>query len=476
MIFAISATIVLVTAQAGVAFAAGTCDQSSEQCRTIYDYYAQNNVLFYSAAATGGGTCSGSAPAAPATPGDGTTTSPGYSAAQVASFAGESVSSTWNIPDGTAEQWYLKSGNSPISYFGITSSNIGQITAAVKAAGVSPAFFYIYAVNENSHQNSMGGGFINHYKAGEGGLVEDQTIAAAVTDATVDAKYLVAQAQVTGAHPGTGGGEPDDLPTAEAQKLLDALPAGSIGKVYIPATSAVTAEIEDLYGLTGAWTGLYGAPLETAMKAIVAMGGDPMTGGTTVTPDSGGGSGCTGGTTACPSGTTVAGAPGKMGIAICWAVGIGNNPGYGYDQSLPTINGHKARESGWYAYQSNPGCTTACGDFDCSSFVASALTYAGYFQTDPFFATGTEATDLASAGFKQVATSASTSANLQAGDILIADNHHTEMYIGNNQDVRASQDENGDIDGGQVGDQTGDEIGVVPFYDDGWTEVWRASN
>jgi hypothetical protein len=48
-----------------------------------------------------------------------------------------------------------------------------------------------------------------------------------------------------------------------------------LGKVYIPATAACTAEIEDLNGITRDWTGLYGNPLQTLMNTIKALGGNP---------------------------------------------------------------------------------------------------------------------------------------------------------------------------------------------------------
>ncbi len=359
-----------------------------------------------------------------------------YTLDQVKAFAATPITSTWNISDSTVEQWFLKQSGAraTVTKYGLTSGNIGQITSAVKAAGLSPVFFYLYAVNESGGA----GGFINHYPNDIGG--------GGPANATRDAKYLVTLAQQTNGTPATGGGEPADMPTVDAQNVLKSLPAGSVGVVYIQATSAVTAELEDLSGKTGDWTNLFGRPLSAAMQNIQSMGGDPAQGGTV---------GCAGGVTG-------------QGIAkaISWAEMIANNDGYGYDQDT--------RESGWAKWQSDPSCTTQCGSFDCSSFIAAALTVAGYFTTNPEFSTFTEAATLAPAGFIKVASAATSSANLQLGDILLNTVSHTAMYIGNGQIVAASHNENGGISGGQVGDQTGDEIHIEPFYNDAWDSVWRA--
>ena len=362
---------------------------------------------------------------------------------QVKTFASEPITSTWNISNSTAEQWFLKQAGAQATKakFGLNSSNIGRITSAVEAANVSPVFFYLYTVNEGGGA----GGFINHYGSDISG--------GGPANAKRDAEYLASQSKDKSAGPATGGGEPSDMPTAEARQILSSLHSGSIGVVYIQATSAVTAELEDLSGKTGGWSGLFGKPLSDAMQNIKTMGGDPQQGGSTSTSTGD----CTG-----TGGVTGQG----IASAVSWAVMIAKNNGYGYDQ--PT------RQTGWEKYQSDPNCASQCGSFDCTSFISAVLTAAGYFKTNPNFA-GNEASELEGVGFKQVATSATTSANLQPGDILIAANH-TEMYIGNNQNVGAHINENDGVSGGQVGDQTGNEISVKPFYDDNWIGVFRAPN
>jgi hypothetical protein len=394
-------------------------------------FYSANDILFYDPSScnstNSGGTSS--------------TGSPGASTIdQVKTFASEPITSTWNISNSTVEQWFLKQAGAQatIAKFGLNSSNIGQITSAVEAANVSPVFFYLYTVNEGGGA----GGFINHYGSDIPG--------GGPANAKRDAEYLASQSKDKSAGPATGGGEPSDMPTAEARQILSSLPLGSIGVVYIQATSAVTAELEDLSGKTGDWSGLFGKPLSDAMQNIKTMGGDPEQGGSAVS---------TGGCTSSVTGQGIA-------KAVSWAVMIANNNGYGYDQ--PT------RETGWEKYQSDPNCASQCGSFDCTSFISAALTAAGYFKTNPNFA-GNEVSELEGVGFKQVATSATTSANLQPGDILLTADH-TEMYIGNNQNVGAHINENDGVSGGQVGDQTGNEISVTPFYDDNWIGVFRAPN
>lgn len=387
------------------------------------------------------GSCSSSSGSTPAGTGasDGT-----YTLTQVEAFLSEPITSTWNISDSTVEQWFLKQAGAQatVAKYGLNSSNIGAVTTAVRAAGVSPVFFYLYAVNEGGGA----GGFINHY----GGDVPG----GAVPNATRDAQYLASQSQVTNGSPATGGGEPADMPTAEAQQIYNSLPAGSIGKVYIPATSAVTAELEDLSGKTGDWTGKFGTALEPAMQNIQSMGGDPTQGGASTAPGN------------CSSSGGVTGT--GIAKAISWAIMIANNNGYGYDQ--PT------RTSGWAKWQSDPTCTNQCGSFDCSSFVAAALTEAGYFTPNPEFTTENEAQYLQQAGFTNVTSSVdlNSGGNLQPGDILVNQADHTAMYIGNNQVVQASINENGGVSGGQVGDQTGQEIDIVQYYNFPWNSVWRA--
>lgn len=372
----------------------------------------------------------------------------GVDSSQILAFAASSIDSTWGVSDSTAEQWFLQQAGArtAIAKYGLNASNIGNITSAVKAAGVSVVFFYAYAVNEGGGS----GGFINHY--------DHEVAGGGVGNATSDAEYLADQSKIMDSHPSwIDAGNPVDFVPKDVQDAGNAafqsMPSGTIGRAYIPATAATTWEVYYPNGLKGEYNKVqdYGSPLHDTMQNIQKMGGDPSQGGAT-------------------SGSCSSGVAGE-GItkAINWAKKIAEGDAYGYDQDT--------RASGWAKWQSDPSCTNQCGNFDCSSFVAAALAEGGFsIDASHPFATFTEGEQLEKAGFTKVASSAPTSANLQPGDILINTANHTAIYIGNNQTVEAWHNENGSYHGGQPGDQDGDEIGIHTFYDYPWDAVYRAPN
>ena len=97
-------------------------------------------------------------------------------------------------------------------------------------------------------------------------------------------------------------------------------------------------------------------------------------------------------------------------------------------------------------------------DYDCSSFVISALD-AGGFPMKSYGATytGNMGAALAKCGFKRVSdVNLSSGAGLQAGDILLNPATHTEMYIGGGYTVGAHSSETGGKTG-KTGDQTGNK-------------------
>jgi len=59
------------------------------------------------------------------------------------------------------------------------------------------------------------------------------------------------------------------------------------------------------------------------------------------------------------------------------------------------------------------------------------------------------------------------------GDVLLNDEHHTAMYVGNGQIAMASIDEHGHASGGAPGDQTGRETLVRSYYNKPWSCVLR---
>ncbi len=58
----------------------------------------------------------------------------------------------------------------------------------------------------------------------------------------------------------------------------------------------------------------------------------------------------------------------------------------------------------------------------------------------------------------------SDGSGMQRGDVLLNIKNHTAMFIGNNELVHASMNENNQISGVQTGDQTGKEIRVQNYY------------
>jgi len=146
----------------------------------------------------------------------------------------------------------------------------------------------------------------------------------------------------------------------------------------------------------------------------------------------------------------------KIEKAIKWALGIAASPAHGYDQN-----------SRW-----GP-------DYDCSSFVISAMQNGG-IPLKSAGATTTHNMEQAGirVGFKDVVGSVSTGSGkgLRRGDILLNTANHTALYIGDGKVVQASINELGKITGGKPGDQTGREIWSGPYYNyrkGGWDSVLR---
>lgn len=96
-------------------------------------------------------------------------------------------------------------------------------------------------------------------------------------------------------------------------------------------------------------------------------------------------------------------------------------------------------------------------DYDCSSFVGTALAKAG-FPVSQYSTTRNLGEQLVNAGFVQCGKP------WKRGDIHLASGHHVTMSVDANRIVHASQSENGGI-AGQTGDQTGKEICVRSYYD-----------
>lgn len=124
----------------------------------------------------------------------------------------------------------------------------------------------------------------------------------------------------------------------------------------------------------------------------------------------------------------------KIENAVAWAEQIAADDRHGYSQ----------------LHRNGP-------DYDCSSFVGTALAKAG-FPVSQYSTTRNLGAQLEKAGFVKAEKP------WRRGDIHLAAGHHVTMSVDANRIVHASQSENGGIDG-QTGDQTGKEICVRSYYD-----------
>lgn len=124
----------------------------------------------------------------------------------------------------------------------------------------------------------------------------------------------------------------------------------------------------------------------------------------------------------------------KIEKAVAWAEQIAADDRHGYSQ----------------VHRNSP-------DYDCSSFVGTALANAG-FPISIYSTTRNLGEQLENASFVKCGKP------WKRGDIHLASGHHVTMSVDANRIVHASQSENGGIDG-QTGDQTGKEICVRSYYD-----------
>lgn len=132
--------------------------------------------------------------------------------------------------------------------------------------------------------------------------------------------------------------------------------------------------------------------------------------------------------------------------AISWAISTANDNSHGYSQS-----------SRW-----GP-------DYDCSSFVISAFKSAGVNVGAATY-TGNMRAQFTQHGFCWIPWSQiGGTSNLQRGDILLNEKTHTEIYLGNSQNVGAHSNRGYP----QTGDQTGTEVSVSGYYYHPWNGVLR---
>ena len=129
-----------------------------------------------------------------------------------------------------------------------------------------------------------------------------------------------------------------------------------------------------------------------------------------------------------------------------------------------------------YSQVNRWGSPNTWSDYDCSSLVISAYQAAGVPVKDKGATyTGNMYKVFTACGFKDVTKdiNLATGKGLIAGDVLLNHQDHTAMMISTTQLAQASIDENGNIMGGKVGDQTGYEIATRSYYNYPWNCVLR---
>ncbi|MDE6088766.1 MAG: SH3 domain-containing protein, partial [Oscillospiraceae bacterium] len=138
----------------------------------------------------------------------------------------------------------------------------------------------------------------------------------------------------------------------------------------------------------------------------------------------------------------------EMESALQWAIQTANDDSHGYSQS-----------NRW----GNP-------DYDCSSFVISALRNAGIPTLNADTTRNLKA-NLTAENFTWIPRGSRALSNtdwLERGDILLS-NGHTEIYLGNRKTVAAHQD----YGYSKSGDQNGKEISVGNYWYDNKYGNWQ---
>ncbi len=344
-------------------------------------------------------------------------TTPGstyIASSEVLSFAGQSLDSTWGIDDSTAEQWFLQAIPCKVSQYGLNSNNIKEVTTAIKSAGVSPAFFYAYSVTEGCSQGN-GDGFINHYASGYYASNGGNT---AVNAATGDAQYLSKIAGDMETNPAwIDAGNPVYDPPKDVKDAGNAdfqsMPAGTIGRAFIPSTAAATWEVYIPEALSGSVNNVrdYGPPLSRVMESIIEMGGD-LSNPSTVGSGSSGSVECVtsgSGSSSALSGSIaqVAEEMGKWGAEYQACYIFGGGHGWSQEQMDTAIENHFTGQYG----------------IDCSGFVSAVIYKAtGIYRV---WSTNTMCDD--TANFQEVT-------DPQPGDFAINCSAHVAVIVGVNAD------------------------------------------
>lgn len=129
-----------------------------------------------------------------------------------------------------------------------------------------------------------------------------------------------------------------------------------------------------------------------------------------------------------------------------------------------------------HGYDNREGHRMGDPDYACSSFVAACYRFVGVNVPANSY-TQTMRKQWREYGFRDVASKVNlrTGANVKKGDVLIAPGKHTAICINSftHRLAEACGNPRGGAANGEPGDQTGREIKLRPWYDDGWTQCLR---
>lgn len=135
----------------------------------------------------------------------------------------------------------------------------------------------------------------------------------------------------------------------------------------------------------------------------------------------------------------------NLEMAVKWMEDVAHDDSHGYDQ----------------ANRNGP-------DYDCSSFIGTALNKAGY-KVNKASTTRNLEKQLLNNGFEKISVGAAR----QRGDIFLKVGDHVVMCVDGSNIVHASINEKGTVTGGKTGDQTGKEICVRTYYNGNWDFHFR---
>lgn len=124
-----------------------------------------------------------------------------------------------------------------------------------------------------------------------------------------------------------------------------------------------------------------------------------------------------------------------------------------------------------YITYDEPPRVTSVGDFtatqyDCSSFIITAFLYAGFNVTGATY-TGNMRQYFEPQGFRWYPGARWAAEDLKRGDILLQETYHTQMYIGNGQDVNCGATP------GMVTSHWDFYVNNEQGYYDGWDGILR---